>query len=247
MIKVGINENVFLANSQIDEKGNLELQFKEKADADKPKIDNYFDVLAADATVIEGSDSMSIRIFPPLPPREDSDRTKEKKVELLVSDINKTKGILLHILKGYYTQEELKGKINPFRGLDHIKANFEDEIQKKEILEQIHRNLATDFIAAIKPHLNKEEELFRLLLVRQSKEKHFATFRNRYIEDNPFWESMAIPKEQSKVKFTPYELREGLNDGTPLPKSAADSKDAPAGGSTASSAPLTAANVFGNG
>jgi len=97
------------------------------------------------------------------------------------------------------------------------------------------------FINAMQPYVNKDELLFRCLLVRTSKDKHFATFRSSYIEDNPFWESMDVPKEASKVKYTAYEEKEGLNDGTPASRSeTADTKK-----STESVATISAASVFG--
>jgi hypothetical protein len=246
MIGIGINENVYLASAELDQKGVLGITFEEAGAADKPKVDSLFDVIAAE-TVVETEYGMTIKMFPPLPPKEGNDRTEEKNVELLVSDINKTKGVLLHILRGYLTTDDIKkaGGLNPFRGLPITKENFNKEIQRKELLEGIHRNMCTDFVNLIRPFLGQKDKLFRLLLVRQSKDKHYASFRGKYIEDNPFFESMEIPKDASKVKFTKYELDNGLNDATPVKKDQAAAGDTAKGGDQP--APLTAANVFGGG
>lgn len=235
-IKIGINENVFLQSAVMDDKNVLELKFEE---ASKEKKSYFADVAADEVT--ENTD-MGIRLFPALPPKKD-DMTDAKKVDLVVSDINGTKGILRHLLLGYLTSEDLKGLwAHAYDGLTITEENFPQMVLKKEVLEGIHKNMVRVFLEKIRPFLNNKELTFRLLLVRQSKDKHFATFRKRYIEDNPFYESMQIPKEASKVAFTPYEIREGLDNGLPAQKSdSADKKGDGAGGT----APVTAANVFG--
>lgn len=238
MIKIGINENVFLDKATLDDKNVLELTFQE---ANKEKKSVFADIASDE---VSETISMGIRLFPALPPKKE-DMTEAKKVDLLHSDMNATKSILRHILLGYLTSEDLKGLwAHVYDGLTLTEENFNQMILKKEILEAVHKNMARVFLEKITPFLGNRELTFRLLLVRQSKDKHFATFRKRYIEDNPFWESMQISKEASKVKFTTYEEREGLNDGTPASKDAADKKgDDKTGGA----APLTAANVFGGG
>lgn len=243
MIHIGVNENVYLEKVSLDDKNALELTFGEVG---KVKPTSLFANVASDE-VVENTD-MSVRIFAPLPPKKE-DMTEEKKVDLLVSDINKTKGILRHILMGYYTSEDLKGLwAQSFAGLPIDEANFTKQILVKEILEGIHKNMARIFIEKIKPFLGDQTRTFRLLLVRQSKDKHYATFRGRFIDDNPFWEDMQVPKEASKVKFTPWEIEQGLTHGIPVSKdAAADKKDggSSTGGNSGGSAPLTAANVFG--
>lgn len=238
MIQIGINENIFLEKVVLDSKNVLDLTFSE-ATKEKPK--SLFANVAGDE-VVENT-SMSVKIFSPLPPSK-ADITDEKKVDLVIGDINKTKGILRHILLGYYTSEDLKGLwAASFESLPISEENFNKQIIVKEILEGVHKNMARIFIAKITPHLNNRENTFRLLLVRQSKDKHYATFRGRYIEDNPFWESMAIPKEASKVKFNAYEIENGLNHGIPVSKEAtADKKE---GAGSTGAAPLSAKNVFG--
>lgn len=241
-IGIGINENVYISKAEVDDKGTLSIGFEEAGAAKGTKVANPFDNIALDGEVSEKSFDMTVKLFPPLPPKEGNDRTEEKNVELLVGDINKTKGIILHLLKGYMTADQLKGLINPFRGLPIDKDNFNQQVQKKEILEGIHRNMCTDFTAAIKPFVGKTDRLFRLLLVRQSKDKHFATFRGRFLEDNPFWESMDVPAEASKVKFTKYELDNGFDSAAPVKKDQAADQNS---GSTGE-APLSAASVFGS-
>jgi len=240
MIQIGINKSVYLDKASVDEKNVLELSFLE---SDKASTSgNMFANIASDDVVEDAS--RGIRLFPPLPPKKE-DITQQKKVELVNSDITKTKGILMHILLGYYTREDLKGLwAEVFAGLPIDENSYPTKITQKEILEGVHKNMSRIFLQKIAPFLGNKELTFRLLLVRQSKDKHYATFRGKFIEDNPFYESTQVPEEASKLKFTPYEIQEGLDNGIPVPKSAADAK---AAGGTGGAAPQTVQNVFGNG
>ena len=239
MIRIGITENVYIADVKMDEKNALLITFEETGKEDKVTVDNYFDNIASDE-VIETERGTIIRIFPPLPPKADNGRTQEKNVELLVSDINKAKGIVIHILKVFYTMDDLRGKINPFASLPIDKDNFDVQVQKKEILEGVHRNICKAFVDLIKPFL-AEKKPVRLLLVRQSQDKHYATFRNRYLDEQPFIESMEIPAAASKLKFSSYEIEKGLDNDIPVRK-----PDGAVAGAAPATAPLTVTNVFGS-
>lgn len=242
MIRIGITENVYVADVKVDDKNALLVSFDEIGKEDKPKVDNFFDNLSSDE-VIEIERGTTIRVFPPLPPKADNGRTEEKNVELLVSDLNKTKGIALHILKVFYTADDLRGQINMFESLPIDKDNFNQQIVKKEILEGAHKNICKAFARLMAPHIGPNTPV-RLLLVRQSVDKHYATFRNRYLDEQPFIESMEIPKEASKLKFSSYELEKGLDNDTPVKKPEGSTAAGVAGGAP-TPAPLDAANVFG--
>ena len=237
MIQIGINPNVFIESVQLDDKNALEIKFNQ---GETKKKLSLFENIAQDE-VVENT-GMSVKLFAPLPPKKE-DMTEEKKVDLVLSDLNGTKGVLRHLLLGYYTKEDLNGMwAHVYDGLPITEENMAKQILVKEILEAIHKNMARVFIDKMKPFFNDGSKLFRLLLVRQSKDKHYATFRKRYIQENPFWESMEIPDNASKVKFTDYEKREGLDNGLPVSKEAGDPKTS---SPTATAATMTASNVFG--
>lgn len=240
---VGIHENVFLQEAKMDDsKATIILVFEECSKANAGPKKSYFE-MAASSEVEEVEKGTQVMLFPPTPPKEDSKLTKEKQLQNLVGDINKVKGICLHILSGYYTTEDLKDKMQPFAGLPMDNTNFETEIFRKEILEQVQRNIGRTFIQLITPFLNKPEMKFRLLLVRQSTDKHFATLRGHFLNDNPFWESMDVPKEASKVAFTKWEKDNKFDSGEPVPKPAAGTT--PGATTAPGAAPVSAANIFG--
>lgn len=241
MIGIGINENVYLKNAELDEKNYLIITFAEKME-NRPK--NIFEQLN-DEKVIETIPDVSIRLFPFNVPT-DTKWTQEKKLDIVGADMNKTKAILMHLMKAYMPTEQ--AKLNLFGGTLVDANNYSTEMLKNEVLKQIHLNMANQFIQLTKPYFNNDTLLFRLILVRQSKEKHFPTFRAKHLEENPMYESMDIPKAASKVAFTKYELDNGLDSTKVFSKDEADKTDGgssnTSGGSTTSEG-LTASAVFG--
>jgi hypothetical protein len=236
-IKIGITDDVFLDSVTLDDsKAVLELTFKEVG---RKRI-SHFEATAGD-DIIEGRDGLAIKIWPPTPPKKE-DMTAEKKIDLVAADINKAKAQFRLLLLGFYTSEDLKGIWNEvYAGTGIEQANYEQKILVEETLKLVFKNLCRKFMELIKPKLGHKDQPFRLLLVRQSQDKAFAALRGNYVEDNPFWEDMQIPKDQSKLKFTPYEIRMGLDNDLPSEKKADNKTD---GGAT-SAAPVTAASVFG--
>lgn len=243
MIKIGINDNIYLEKASVDEKGTIDLHFQEVNAKEKPK--GLFADVAGD-DIVEGQDGLTIKLFSPLPPKKE-DMTEEKKVDLVGLDIKKSKSILQHLLLGYYTKADLTGfwASGVYAGLPVDANNLESQILKPEILTAIHKNMGKMFVDKIRPFLNDKNRAFRLLLVRQSKDKHYASLRGKFVEDNPFWEDMSIPKEATKLKFTDYEIREGLNNDTPISReAAADSKAGNAAAAAGGAPPTTVGNVF---
>lgn len=244
-IGIGINQNVYIKSVELDKEGVLSISFAENTPEAKMTI---FDALQSGEVVHSGS-TREVKMFSPLVPFEKDSKgnmlTEDKRLQSVQRDLNKTQAILIHILKAYTTKDSyLRIGAESFSGIDIDKENYGAQLVKKEILQAIHRNRCRVFMEELQPFVGDETLLFRLLLLRQSKDKHFATFRGAYIEENPFYEPMEIPEKDSKVKFTPGEIKEGLNDPTPSSRAdAADKKDNDnkGGGGTT----VSAANIFG--
>lgn len=242
MVSVGINENVILANAAVsteNDKTSLSLTFREKGNA--ATSSNPFDQLAGDGVVDTGAGSGTIiRIWPPLAPLKETKDGKSKSAAEMSKEatdiLGERKNSLIQILSCFTTSDKIK--FNMFAGMDGMitQENYEQKIIEEVVIKQCFLNIANQFVAQITPFLDKEDCAVRLLLVRQSKEKHYAQFRERFVRDNPFIESAIIPKDQSKLKFTKYELDKGLNDGTPVAQAQADS--------TQEEAPAEVANIF---
>lgn len=233
-IEVGINENIHLRSAVLDDKDNLILTFKN----DEVELSG-FEALQSEEIVEGNGGKIELRIFPPTPPKVEN-KTLEKQQELAVADVTRMRAILEHIMKGYMTKDEANLAKVMYLNTGIDKDNFAQKILDKEVLLAIFRNAARAFLERMRPYLGNPELKFRLKLVRQSKEKHFATLPGRYLDDQPFWESMDVAKEASKVKFSDYEIKEGLNDGTPAARDKAADKPSESTPTT-----LTAENVFG--
>lgn len=236
---VGIHDNVFIGETSMDpDKATIMITFNETAKAGKEKKSLF--AQAASSEVENVDEGTRLMLFPPTGPKEDSTDTQEKKAKRAVADINKVKGQCLHILEQFYTKDDLKDKIQPFASIAGItEDNFETEVIKKEILLQVQKNIGRVFVQMMQPFVNKPDQAFRLLLVRQSKDKHFATLRGTYLDEQPFLEPMAIPKESSKLKYSQWEIDNGYNSGAAVPKA-----EKSAGTGSAEAVPVSAANVF---
>lgn len=215
-ISIGINEDVYIDKAEFgDKKDSLILTFKQKAEKEL----TMYEKLQADEH-IEMTTGKEIRLFAPLVNKDD-DKTEEKKVDLAFTDINNTKGQLLHILEGYMTKKDaVLGDI--YLGIGMSEENFREKMLNQDALKLIFQNMTNSFLAKIKPWVSVKDPTFRLLLVRQSKDKHYPTLRKRFLTESPFWEPMFIPKTDSKVAFTPYEIREGLTSAEVIQKDQAD-------------------------
>jgi hypothetical protein len=261
MLQIGLNENVFLEKVIIDEKNNIEITFSEIASKEKKTV-SHFEALASD-DITESSFGMGIKLFPATPSPK-TDVTEEKKLALIDSDLNRTKGIIRHILLQYKSAADLAGLWKDvFMGVAISAENYPHQIKQPAVLEAVHKSMGRIFLENITPFLNRRELAMRLLLVRQSKDKHYATFRGKYLDENPFLESMEIPLSASKLatmidpkdpakgygpKWTKYELEQGLTHGVPIEKKADEKTGTGASGSTttpSAQAPQTAASIFG--
>lgn len=229
MLQVGINENVVLSGAEVttaDDKLSLILTFRDKGDVNSG--DDPYAQLAGDGMVSRGKGS-GIRIFPPLPPlpqtKAGENKTSADMSTEAIDAISERKNTLIQILSCYTTADKIQFSV--FAGMDDVitRETLNENIIKPEVLKACFKNMAEQFVAQVTPFLDKDENAVRLLLVRQSKEKHYAQIRERFVKDNPFIESAVIPKAQSKLKFTKFEMDRGLNDGTPIAQAQADTAD----------------------
>lgn len=235
MIQVGINENVIVTNASINDKGTLVLAFDEVGNLEKSTVD-VFEAMQTAAVENTGKTEFTLNIFPfkkPSGPKNES-KTEVEILNMISDDIMKVKNQLTQLLEQYLTSDNIKWE--PYRGTGIDKTNYQTSLLVEEKLALIFENYAKDFIKMITPFLKKPEFKIRIKLVRQSKEKHYATIPGgKFLKDSPWVELMDIPADRSKVKFSKWEIDNGYNDGTPIPRAAADVPDAPPATAEASS------------
>lgn len=200
MLSVGIHENVAITATAVDN-GNLKITFKAVGDEDPlAGLNSSTDTSAADGN------STDIRIFSP---SVTNFQQEIDEPEVNLRKIKEIKDMLHHILKEYKKESDISWEAN--KGIEGLSmSNIYEKIGQQPTMDKMFSNLITQFVDQITPEIS-EEKKYRVLFVRQSKAKHFPTLRRKYLNTQPFIEPMSVPAEQSKLKFTKYELEKGLN------------------------------------
>jgi hypothetical protein len=199
MLKVAIHENVQLHKVTKNDKGTLVVGLK-KANPDPlagfndtqdtAEGDQEFLFLTPYATAYGGDLDT---------PENNSQKIKDFKNQLT------------HFLLGYTTSDKIKWDATKDTGID--RSNFNEKMTQQRTVDLMYKNLVDQFIEQITPHIGPNSPLFRCLLIRTNRLKHFSTFRKKFLDENPFWEPMTVSKEQSKLKYTAWEITNKYNSG----------------------------------
>lgn len=215
MITPGIQENLRIINAEKNDKGTLVVTIQQGDDAPA-------DLLASLSQGKETSDSDNNFFFWPFK-ADDRLTTPDEIAADLIKRMDDFRKQLTHILGVYMPIKDIDFKAG--EGLNFgSNANFTDALKdagmRDVVLAKIYDNFVTNFITMITPHMGPSSAPLRMKLIRASKDKHFANIP-RFV---PFIEPMSVSKDQSKLKFTPYELgyRKGDAPGQPSSFSLAD-------------------------
>lgn len=236
MIGIGINENVYLGIPMINDKGTLEITFKEAGDPAKAaelkaKLeDNPFADWDEGGYSVSSGGNLTIRVFPF--DAQPSQNKPDEKIDLTIMKqrIDTVREPLFNILSQYIPNM----KDNPinstvlFAGTNidfKDKVGTEKKLKSDAVIKKIYDNIVGAFIEGMKPYQDNPELLFRVKFARQSAKKAFANMPNKFLESNPFMESMKIPKEASKVKFSSWEIANGYDKADPVSQDTADKVD----------------------
>jgi len=194
-LTVGIHENVVLSKATKNDKGTLVVGFK-KAE----EIDLIAALNSANSSL--EAPEQELLMFPPTIKNWDGTLADGKE---MLKKVNSFKEPLEHLLSPYLTSDKIKWNI--FAGIDGIDTtNLFAKLEDQETVNKISTNIVDDFIKMITPFLNNKKK-FRLKLIRKNNSRYSAL--PRYA---PFVESMDVPKESSKLKFTQYEIANKLNE-----------------------------------
>lgn len=230
-IQVGIHENVILEKVVVNDKGRLVIFLKQKEEEGKePEAEAEEDPFAQmnASEVIEKEGGAGIIFWPFKSPevkdsKTGAERSSEERGKLVNGDVLQLKNQLNQILEQYTVKDNIKWSI--FDGTGMAKETYYEDLSSQTTLDVIYRNICEQFIGMVTPFLNDPKFAVRFKLVRQSKDKHYVRVPGMFIKDNPFIESMDVPKDKTRVKWTDYELKQGLNDGTPVSRNTADETD----------------------
>jgi len=210
MLQVGINKKVFLDKAEINDKGSLVITFQTGEAVKATPVDDLLNNTAG----VKPSSGTNIIVWPV----KTQDNGQDRQAKDIANDLRAVRDQLEHLLLGYVTSD--RATLDPYAGIDKSDtAAFIASLSNQSRVDAIYKNLVNQFIAKVKELKDQlPVKSFRLLLVRRSANNHYGTFRKNFITDNPFWESEQIPDTSSRVKFTNYEIKKGLNSGEPVAK-----------------------------
>lgn len=220
MLKVGIHENIVLKNCSINttEDGKLSVDFSLSplGAAEQPEEAETYDENGMLLTGNVSADT-TVKVWAINCPKEESSDGKKltmhERISMAKDATAEQQNIFNSFARLFLTQDKIKFDRFADTGITLDKSTWTGLLDQTK-LTQISRNLATQFIAMCSEYFGKVP--FRILLKRQSKTKHFVTFRDKYVASYPFVESMLIPKEASKLAFTKYEINNGLDNPDPV-------------------------------
>jgi hypothetical protein len=204
MINVGIYENLVIHKVAKNDQRTLVIGVKEAG-----KIDPLAALNMTGGTKLEG-ESKDFLIYPP---KVENFEGQLDTYENNLKKIGDIKDQLEHIVKQYITSNNIKWDV--FAGTGVTNENIADKLVSAPVLTQVYENITDQFIKMIQPHVGENGKKMRMIFVRSSATKHYPALRKRFLETYPFIESMEIPKAQSKLKFSKYEIDKGFNSGEP--------------------------------
>lgn len=228
MLKVGINEPLILDKVEVSEKdGKLAVDFSfGGGNAAKAELSPFEMNLNANGFAETGGElGNNIKFWPPKPadPKK-YDGTMRTQVEIAqdtLKEVNELHNLLRQFALCYVTSDKVNLS-NYMRETGCDKDNWHTTFPNQSVLDKVTRNLVADFNAAVEGHLgvNDADHQLRVICIRQNKST-YATFRQRFIADNPIVENALVPIESTKLKFTAKEIEKGLNSPT-VPKVTTD-------------------------
>lgn len=203
---VGIHENIVVEKAEKNDKGTLEIFLQQVGDIDPIAALNSGNTLEAKTE--------KLTIWKPTLNDQDNYKTVTDKI----SDLTNT---LSQLLQQYSTGSV---KWDLFAGTGITAETY--SVKVMGYVDIIYENIVNQFIAKIRPFIGEHSKASRVKLVRQSKAKHYPKFPSQARFPTLFIESMQIPVAASKLKFTDYEVKNGLNVGDRIDAPAASAVDA---------------------
>jgi hypothetical protein len=263
MIQVGVNENIVISKAELNEKKTLTIGVREAGSEVKSGKSSIMEDLSDGSDTGGSANETTFLIFPPNI-YDYEDKTVVVEGKKILSQFQDLKNQLTHILRRFLTNDKIK--FAPFAGVAINLADDNDILAKIRLqanVDKIYNNYATQFISQITSFLNREDKLGRLFLHRRSETVHFGTLRKKFLADQPFFEDTVIPVNLSKMftkqtsnttkfhepievdgikyvaNFSPYELKNKLDDTT-RKEEAADNSNSSDDEMTAASSLFTA-------
>jgi len=203
MIQVGKHENLVITKTVKNDQGSLVIGVKQITEV------NPLAALNASGQTSFDAPQQDFIIYPPRATNFDGQKDTLKNLLMKVGDI---KDPLDHIAATYMPAGARKWDLFANTGITQ-NSNLENELGRQEVMDQIYKNIVDQFITMMAPFVGENGKRVRMIFPRTSVAKHYPTLRKRYLNSQPFIESMEIPAAASKLAFSKYEKEKGLDRG----------------------------------
>lgn len=215
MIQVGKHENLVITKTVKNDQGSLVIGVKQVTEV------NPLAALNASGQTSFDAPQQDFIIYPPRSTNFDGQKDTLKNLLMKVGDI---KDPLDHIAATYMPAGARKWDLFANTGISQS-SNLEAELGRQEVMDQIYKNIVDQFITMMAPFVGENGKRVRMIFPRTSVAKHYPTLRKRYLNSQPFIESMEIPASASKLDFSKYEKEKGLDRGDVAAPTAVPSED----------------------
>lgn len=245
MIGIGINENVILKKVEIvDKDGKMSVDFSltTAGAAAADDTDPFGEAVDENGMLVTGNgNGLTVKVWPINVPDETDKNGATKSIATRIEEANNAtkemQNMFTLFARCYLTSDKIK--FERFRGIP-ITKDTTAMLLDESVLVAVTRNLASQFIEMCSQFFGDETQKIRILLRRQSAKKHYPAFRDKLLQAFPFVESMAVPKEASKIAFTKFEIEKKFNSAHVL----TETDDIP---DAAPTAPADPSSLFGGG
>lgn len=196
-LRVGIHKNLVLLKTEKNQKGNLEITFKQAGEVDPLAVLN-----SGSTTSMEQQEG-KITFYAP-----NVEIGGNKKDDTAILDeVNDLRNQLTHILSQYVTSDKIKWDITFGTGI--TKENLMARIQVQDTVNKIYNNLVDQFIQQMTSFVGGGMKKVNVKFIRQSKAKNYLALPKRYLDSQPFIEPADVPV--SKLKYSKWETDNGLH------------------------------------
>lgn len=189
---------------------SLDVTFKKTADKVEEGEDELAFLSAGSVGSSDNGKENNIRIYG-INVDKYGDAGKKTGDELL-NEVLEKQAQLVHIASAYLPADKIKAAWALTKGIEvKTKDELVKAITKESNLNKVVDNLFTQFEALMKPVIGEESKKVVVKFLRKSKASNFPRLSDRKLDWNPFIAAEDDTKGVAKLKFSKWEIEQGLD------------------------------------
>lgn len=200
-LRVGIHENLSVTKVAKNEKGTLTIDVSKGSDGNPIEQLN-----SSSGSTSFQQETHQFLIFPLKTTAYDGRKFDYKEQ---MNNIANFIDPLAHIVSMYISKDKIKWDMFKNTGVDN--TNIETRILDQTVLDQLYKNIVDQFITMVSPYVGQNSKKLRGVFIRSSKSKHYPALRKKFLDSYPIFEPMEVPASASKIRFSQYEINNGMD------------------------------------